>query len=89
MKTIRSYIFNGPQPNDTHAYEIILFILILIDSVNPNNFPTQSKPQAQITQLPLQTVIRDTVHTGPVHYVTHIHISCSPITVQCLFRNEY
>ena len=29
-KTIRSYFFNGPQPNDTHAYKIIVFILILM-----------------------------------------------------------
>ena len=56
-KTIRSYLFNGPPPNGTHAYKIILFIIlvILIDFANPYHFPTWSKPQAWIIQLCLQT----------------------------------
>ena len=30
LSVIRSYLFRGPQPNDTHAYKVILFILILV-----------------------------------------------------------
>ena len=44
LKTIRSYLFYGTQPNGTYAYKILLFILliilmILIDSVNSDHFP--------------------------------------------------
>ena len=58
IKTIRSYLFNGPQPNDRHAsrsFCLYWFSLNLIDSANPEHFPTRSKPQAWITYLSLQT----------------------------------
>ena len=57
---VRSYLFNGPQPNDTHTYNIILLIHLAwhmnmellfndscdsYDSMNLDHFPTWSKPQ--------------------------------------------
>ena len=39
MKMVRSYLFNGPQPNDT-------YILKFTEYAIPDHFPTRSKPQA-------------------------------------------
>ena len=46
-KNNKAYFFNGPQPNDTYALRSLYlqwFLLILIDSANPDHFPTRSKP---------------------------------------------